>query len=361
MIIELDDTVFHLPDETARRRLSALVYNAGHRGHSVHHVAGDPLLHGSLAHEALVAAPVFPPADKDWLADRLRIGFEEAQKPNASRRIIRVHAGPSDWSNMPPVLSIEELVDYLMRPVALLVEDEPTERRFLECWVPTSRRADFTAALARGALEVTHGGGITSIMRRISSAATRSDLSFLHRVVAVFDSDAPAPREPSDNARRCRKTCNKYLSLPVPRFRMLERRAIENYLPLDVLDDYQKSHEGAHVHLGAVPALRGLGGLFECIHHYHMKDGLIADLSDNERKKAYRADTKLPWSPADVALLPAIWRTAPGAALEALSRGFGTHVAEHCLNRMATRHRYTFDRRAEAEAEQVFALVLGWV
>ena len=362
MIIELDDSVFlQLPSDDARRTLVTLISGADKGGHHVCHVDGDPLPAGSHAERALGASSSM--ADRTWIGERLRDGFQAAQSPSASRRVVRVHNNVTDWSGVRPVLSLTDADAYIRKPVEVLVENSQNDRRFLECWVPPARERDFKTALQRDAIDFANGGGISGIPARLNEAKLRQEQSFLHRVLAVFDSDAEAPGPVKRPVKKCEDACADCLkpSASTPRFHRLKRRAIENYLPHAVLDDYVAGPGAAHVHHDAVRSLSALGPASIHASYYNMKVGLVSDLVNHARKKMYQQQPNLAWDPADEHHLPAHWRQQGLPALESLLHGFGDRLAPWSTVTMSNNAGYTFDADAQREAEDVFAMLLSWV
>jgi hypothetical protein len=364
VIIAIDDSVFLLSSDVARRRLISLVQSAEDRGHHVHHADGDPLPAGSLAERALGASSsLMPAADRTWIAECLRNGFQAAQSPNASRRLVRIHDKMTDWSGPTPILSMTDAQDYVVRSVEVLVENSQNDRRFLECWVPPARALDFKTALQRSTVDFKNGGGLSGIGATLEGAKQRKEHSFLHRALAIFDSDTAEPGPPPKHVTKCEGVCTACLepSAANPRFHRLKRRAIENYLPHAVLDDYVAGPGSLHVHPRAVASLRALGPTSDHARYYHMKAGLVSDLADNARKKAYKARPNLAWSPADARHLPAHWQGALPIALETLLHGFSDHLAAWSTEKMVNGSGYTFDADAQREADDVFAMMLSWV
>lgn len=366
MIVELDDTVFDFPDEDKRRWLSALIQYSSQLGHHVAHTRGEPLPEGSRAHDTLVKNPVFDLGERAWILEHLRQGFEAAQRPNASRRVVRVHTGATDWSQNPPVLSRDDAQRYVVQPVVVIVENKENDRRFLSSWVPASRSSELAECQRRETLEYEHGGGLSGISKRINAASSDGDASFLHRAVALFDSDAMQPNKPSSSAIDCRRLCRKHLNKPFSRFHMLERRAIENYFSHDLVESYATSDQGSHVHADAVSTLRALGITSTYAVHYHMKKGLLVDFAGRSeeaknRRKVYEENTQQAWKHDDRNHLPAHWRQRAEAELSALLRGFSAGLASWCLDKLAAGHPHTFDAQAEKEGELVIQTILDWV
>lgn len=298
MIIALDDSVFQLPDDASRRRLLSLIQGVVDRGHYVHHMSGDPVPSGSFAERALGASsPLLYEADRVWIAECLRNGFQAAQHPNASRRIVHVVDGRTDWTGRTPVLSLADAMVYITRPIEVLVENSENDRRFLQCWAPAARANDFASVLQQETMEFKNGGGLTGVTNTLKGAKERGERSVLHRTLVVFDSDAAEPGQIKKEVSDCEAACADCLpsAASSPRFHRLKRRAIENYLPYTVLDHYVAGPGANHVHDDAVSHLRALGPTSVHARHYHMKNGLLADMASPQRKRMYRAQPNVPF------------------------------------------------------------------
>ncbi|NOU34992.1 MAG: hypothetical protein HOO96_44440 [Polyangiaceae bacterium] len=112
----------------------------------------------------------------------------------------------------------------LQRPYRLLLEDGVNDRAFLLRMCGVHERAYLRRRFREEWLEADHGGGISSMPRRIGDLAERGEPL---QVSCLFDSDAPEPASPSHQANLLREVCvNSRIH-----HHQLARRAIENYLP----------------------------------------------------------------------------------------------------------------------------------
>lgn len=119
----------------------------------------------------------------------------------------------------------------LQRPYRLLLEDGVNDREFLLRMCPKPERDFLRERMAKEWLEPDHGGGISSMPRRVEELFLRGEPLLAS---CLFDSDAGAPASPSKASRKLEEVCR---DAGMHRHQ-LARRAIENYLPRSVLEGW---------------------------------------------------------------------------------------------------------------------------
>jgi hypothetical protein len=231
--------------------------------------------------------PVFDPAAdravNRWLAAQDRstreevdlvfaIGVEEESLGSPSTVYLRIgEASQSDWSSVPPRMPMEPALGLLRKPLRLLVENRQNDGAFLRRVIPEPWRRKLLRSMDNGWVEIAHGGG--SDMRSQISASTQEEAL---RLWALFDSDAREPGRPSPASEELRGVC---LEKQVPHHR-LQRRAIENYLPVKALEAWVHISRGSMrtSRRKAVAAFASMPAAHR--HHYNMKGGFERDRRD---------------------------------------------------------------------------------
>ena len=214
--------------------------------------------------------------------------------------------GPPPWN-----LSAESARDLVNRPLRLVLENNESDRLFVQSTVPS-----FSAWCARDWIIPEMGGGaaMESEIRRISADAVGRWRTFF-----LFDSDRLHPAEfdegwtpPNGDGCQGHNFEMACAAIPSERWHRLERRSIENYLPLSVLSPIEPT---------ATTALFSAAvGRMACF--YNMKKGLTGDgVSPPNPSKTVRA-----------ARSQGFWTSLTAADVQALEAGFGRHVIEEFNN-----------------------------
>jgi hypothetical protein len=144
----------------------------------------------------------------------------------------------SFWDAAPPRLTLDDALMLAEVPLRIIVENKRNDGAFVGHIISTPRRAAFERAQNRGWLRFEHGGG-NDILGYAESLADHPNEVI--RSWALLDSDASAKNKPSDEAG-ARRDALKKVNVDV---RLLERRAIENYLPPRVVFDWAKLPSGS--------------------------------------------------------------------------------------------------------------------
>lgn len=167
-------------------------------------------------------------------------------------------------------LAVDDAIERLGRPFLLYVEDEKSDQRFIEAVATPEHRGRVRRMHQRGWLTFRSHGGISKIgpMIEIDLGHFPGDAS---QMFAIFDSDAPAPGEPSRDATMVAETCQRR----GVRYWMLNRRASENYLTRSALEAWAADLNESGKHRDRIEALYGewFGERPERRHHFHMKHG----------------------------------------------------------------------------------------
>lgn len=255
------------------------------------------------------------------LAQILENSRRAAPHSRSASPTITVSIGPSDWTQAR--LSPAHAARLLQRPLKLLVENSRNDRAFLlRLAEPAARRA-LEHALREGWIEFEMGGGLQEIHHRVKELAANSEPEAMiarARLWVMFDRDAhdaDRARE-SDASRRLRELAATVI-VPWPlSAHQLERRAIENYVPLAALlrwwcaqcsaAEMSRRVERAQAFADLAPKIR---------HNFNMKRGLLGDIR-RERREALQANGR----PPDDADLDPLFRAIDPALRGPLSRGF---------------------------------------
>ncbi|WP_137151791.1 hypothetical protein [Devosia sp. FKR38] len=221
------------------------------------------------------------PAFKAWLASRLEQDRHEwefvldsallasAREP-ARLEIEIVPANlPSNWNSDPPQLQLAAAINALDKPIRVIVENGLNDRAFLLAMATNEHRSALEHAERSGFLEFSNGGGITTLLQIIvASCSSRGSDSI--RTHVLVDSDALQPNAPSEQSENVRSFCDSKLVW----CHQLERRAIENYLPPDLLRGWAyaqnkpTAQQAFDAYISMSPDQR---------RHYNMKKGFKGD------------------------------------------------------------------------------------
>lgn len=170
-------------------------------------------------------------------------------------------------------ISVEDAVKRLGRPFLLFLEDERSDRAFLESVAPTLHRDRLREMHQRGWLEFRSHGGVSQI-KALLTRALEEFPEDRWRMFAIFDSDAPAPGEPARTPCAVARECAERGVL----HRMLRRRAIENYLTRRALEYWADEQHNSGAQRARIEVLYGdsFNQRPERRHHFSMKVGFHA-------------------------------------------------------------------------------------
>jgi hypothetical protein len=174
----------------------------------------------------------------------------------------------TDWHATPPCVGPDDLVTLLEAPLTILVEHEINDGAFLQAVAIGLEGDDFRKCIQSRRIRFDHAGG-SSMSSLIAERG--HDRARAHRLWVVFDSDALTPNAPSAEALR-KIAAARSASIG---HHMLLRRAIENYLPPDVLDHatpLSPRHRPRRIAVGAFRRLKP-----DPRAHFGMKAGFDGD------------------------------------------------------------------------------------
>jgi hypothetical protein len=225
-------------------------------------------------------------------------------------RVVIATLDPTDWTASPPRVGPEALIPLLHQPLTILVENEVNDGAFLKAVGFGFDRDAFLTCLDKGRIRFDHAGGssMSDLIRTRGQDRARA-----FRMWAMFDSDALVPGEPSAEARIKSKAARSVGIQP----HMLQRRAIENYLPHHELDEATPYNHKDITRRKTVGAFGRLQATQRA--HYNLKGGFRAD-----HARLQPGSTDAGHRPAVDALYADV--TAKDRA--ALAHGFGKDIAE---------------------------------
>jgi len=197
--------------------------------------------------------------------------MEEDVSGISTEVVVRVgEIASADWLSSPPRLPPQAALALLRRPLRLLVENRQNDGAFLRAVAPGLWRERLVRALAHRWIELDHGGGST--MKPLLEEVSLEDSI---RLWALFDSDAREPERPSAASEALDQVCEQK---KIAHHR-LQRRAIENYLPVKALEAWAHNFRGnaprRRTRSKAVAAFAAMQA--EHRHHYNMKAGFEKD------------------------------------------------------------------------------------
>lgn len=316
MIIAFEDCCWTSNQDSWNRSLTeALVLLAIRQQHTV--VAN---------HNAMLGwCTVHLPLHVDYFKTRLAAG----QSRSNALKIKVSSAGSSAVTSDPPWhLSAEAIRELVNRPLRLVLENDLSDRLFVESTVTY-----FSQWCSTGWISPAMGGG--SAMEK-DIASTGSDIVAKWRTFYLFDSDRLHPNElhedwtpPNGDGCQGHKFELACTCLPNARWHRLERRSIENYLPQAVLNNVNP--DAASTLFGSSVGRMG--------HFYNVKQGLKGDgVSPPDPKKSVRA-----------ARSQDFWATLSEAEILSLEVGFGRNISDEFRN-VASTHAWTPDVLREMDA-----------
>ena len=241
-----------------------------------------------------------------WLAGGDRVArrnneiLEKCFVASATRPSGDLHAQllSVDLTGAPPHrLTPADGVTYLSSPAIVVVENEESDGAFLDALVHALDRAELWQALESRWIELDHAGGYGEIEKRLERYLSRTQGP--PRVLVLADSDRLFPGHQTSTLTKIVEVCTR---LGVPHV-TLEKRAIENYLPVGALqrsnrrDCYQ-----AFLKLDMVQRA-----------HYGMKKGFPRDDAGKVVVSAEQA---------------ALFQHVPAKVLDDLGGGFGSDAWE---------------------------------
>jgi hypothetical protein len=220
-----------------------------------------------------------------WIRDAFDAALRSAPAPE--RVAVRLtDAGTSTWTPPKPTLTIADAFALAHAPLHLLLEDFEDDASLLFWGGRALQSPSWThieKAWRNGWLEVEHGGGNTSMRRRVEALDPGRAL----RTWVMFDHDGlqPGDGDRSPQAKRLAESCARQDIKP----HGLARRSIENYLPPELLDRWAKDHfkdenDSSFTPEERLVRRRALVDAFQRLtvdqrRHYYLREGLQKDAS----------------------------------------------------------------------------------
>ncbi len=235
-----------------------------------------------------------------------------SEKEEALRRsAFRARVGNvTDLVRSPPWLSIADAAALAEGPFRLFVEGPHVDRAFLQSMMTPAEKDHFADRVRRGLVDTRHCGGIDQIGSAVSSVASAPGASW--QCFAMFDSDGLSPTSKSASAAAASSACE----MSNVKHHCLERRMIENYLPIPALKAWAstaKRKQERKEKLDRVHAFEQLKPVQR--HHFNLKKGF-----DGDRKRLqYDATAKRDAS--------ALYADLSASLSEILAHGFGNTIA----------------------------------
>lgn len=270
---------------------------------------------GFTGRHLLQIAPISDLRVETWLSKQaegvalecrlaLEIGIrQDAHLPAAN--VLRVSAGSAATrEGCGTVLCLKDAVEFLQRPFRILVEDNVADRNFVLAVAMSESRKVLSEGETKNWITFEHGGGSGLVKRAEQYCAKQLEAL---RTWVLTDSDALAPGLCSAQARSVAKACGRNIV-----FHQLQRRAIENYLPLAALE-YWAEHAcmTASHRMERKQSVRALKLLEpEQRQHYNMKEGFRGDANRSDKDDA-----------------KALYEDMPPQRRRILDDGFGTDIA----------------------------------
>ncbi len=177
--------------------------------------------------------------------------------------------------NAPLKFTPSEAKRCLDEPLYVIVENAKSDRAFLEAMIFAFKRENVIRALQADWWKLSHAGGFGEIQERVEEI--RWGNKKFTRVFVLADSDKEHPQHETDTMKKIEKYC---LEQKVP-FHILNKRKIENYLPVDILGLVPKSRRrtfNAFLHLSSEQR-----DFYEMKKGFKAKNGGQAEISENQQ------------------------------------------------------------------------------
>lgn len=193
----------------------------------------------------------------------------EAREP-AVTRVLVGRFPASDFGTDPLSVRLQDAAAFLERPMSLLLEDAVADRSFLMAMLTPEERRSLERQMARGYVQVEHGGGLGAMRARVLER--KPEPSTRHRLWVLFDSDSLQPKTPSGQSEALRTACDI-----IPHYQ-LSRRHIESYIPGPALNAWAYVGTGRSTRRRRGAIVESFFGLRDMQRHYfNMKGGFAGD------------------------------------------------------------------------------------
>lgn len=259
MIIWMDDALFS--GENRYVDCIAILRNAANRRHTLM-ISDDPSLSPFSKNFVrpyfdswLAKLPHFMQVEINFLLDKLKRGvsgdstsFGLAKRLLITERDVDIKAKVNITKSC--LVDFKSAIRAVSLPLHILVENQINDAAFLRRLMPPDRRARLAELEGSGLLRYVQGGGITEIKKLIQfhfdddKALKAFGLSsevwkLLHFIIYDRDIDKNDKNRPSKDSSDIKDLCNNEGMMH--RNHQLERRAQENYIPLEFLKHIEKN------------------------------------------------------------------------------------------------------------------------
>lgn len=226
------------------------------------------------------------------LGDSFRLLLEKAARTTAyydsydgkttTRKIHRTlfTVGHNDY---PAGLAPANAYDYLKSPLKILVEDGKTDGAFVKAVLAIFAQPETLQLYRDKGLECDGPGGSGNLKNRVEMryGDSKNNPGEL-RMIVVTDSDRTMPKkEISREARLLKDLCEKH-GIP---FHMLQKRAIENYIPDEVVREWGEDPQRTRIRR-QVEALRRMSG--EARDYFPVKENKFKKFASSDETQWYK-------------------------------------------------------------------------
>lgn len=245
-------------------------------------------------------------SQSDGVKEQCKFALDQsAQSESTEPSMLRVMVTDktSSEASSPPQLSASDAMNFLHRPICVLVENRRADKAFLLKMARKRFRQKIARWESRGWLSFEHGGGIDEMRKRVEELTGDALESMRHWV--LFDSDALTPGVPSSSAKALTEACDGAIA-----HHQLARRAIENYLPKAALRSWAYDHSNRVNRDNRARVLEAYLELSDLhARHFNMKAGLLGDARRQDGESA-----------------TGFWDSVPAPTKRALANGFGNTI-----------------------------------
>ncbi|EOK5944136.1 hypothetical protein ACM6XV_001429 [Vibrio vulnificus] len=173
----------------------------------------------------------------------------------------------SDWSKDVPEITLSDACDLITNTTQIWVENSRNDGDFFRLFISPSSRKLLQTLINSGRVMFDGKGGIGEMKAVLNQSPT--DLGHRNKRFIVYDSDAPEPNKIQPDAIAIKETCSQHKIVN----HHWQRRAIENYLPVNYL--LEQIHVNVRNKSSDAKKYQAFLSLSkEQRHHYHMKKGL---------------------------------------------------------------------------------------
>jgi hypothetical protein len=173
-----------------------------------------------------------------WLSDSTR--FRQV-----NRVIVRESQIASDWTNdVCPIISLSDACNLISKNFELWLENERNDGSFIRCIISQETRDLFDSMTDCGQLRLNGLGGIGEM--KVVLRGNPQLFGFRNKIFLICDSDAASPNQRDDNAEEIVNICQQHKI----HHHCLERRSIENYVPINYLAQMMSPQDLLNSNLG---------------------------------------------------------------------------------------------------------------